>query len=114
MKIIKALVYTSALLTLLPFLRPRGLAARAWIWMGKLLAGALAPVLGIVSGLGGVLGLMRRDWKLAGAGLAGAGLAAKYIGSLPTSQGEFAAAFGPDCTAPHRSDRNPPRRPAVG
>jgi acetyl esterase/lipase len=68
--------------------------------MGKLLAGALAPVLGIVSGLGGVLGLMRRDWRLAGAGLAGAGLAAKYIGALPSSQGAFAAAFGPDCVVP--------------
>jgi hypothetical protein len=35
MKIIKGLVYFSALLTILPFLRPRGLAARAWMWVGK-------------------------------------------------------------------------------
>jgi acetyl esterase/lipase len=101
MKNLRVLVYVSALLTVLPFLRPRGLAARAWMWVGKLLAGALAPILGIVSGLGGVLGLMRRDWKLAGAGLAGAGLAARFIGTLPSSQSEFAAAFGPDCPAPH-------------
>jgi acetyl esterase/lipase len=100
MKIIKGLVYFSALLTILPFLRPRGLAARAWMWVGKLLAGALAPVLGIVSSLGGILGLMRRDWKLAGAGLVGAGLAARFIGELPSSQGAFAAAFGSDRAAP--------------
>lgn len=100
MRMLRVLVYASALLTILPFLRPRGLAARAWIWVGKLLAGALAPVLGIVSGLGGMLGLIRRDWKLAGAGLMGAGLAARFLGALPSSQSEFAAAFGPDYTAP--------------
>jgi acetyl esterase/lipase len=99
MKMLRALVYASALLTILPFVRPKGLAARPWIWVGKLLAGALAPLLGIVSGLGGLLGLMRRDWKLAGVGLAGAGLAAKFISAIPDSQGEFDAAFGPDWQA---------------
>jgi acetyl esterase/lipase len=96
MKILRAFVYTAALLSVLPFLQPRGLAAKPWIWVGKLVAGALAPVLSIVSGLGGVLGLICRDWKLAGAGIAGTGLAARFLAAIPRSGEGFAQTFGLD------------------
>ena len=99
MKVLKSLIYAAAFLSVLPFLRPKDLAARAWLWVGKLVAGALAPILGIVSGLGGVLGLICRDWRLAGAGIAGAGLAAKFLAAIPPSRDDFTAAFGLDWEA---------------
>jgi acetyl esterase/lipase len=97
--VLKVLVYAVALLSFFPFLKPRGLALRPWSWLGKLLAAALAPTLGLVGALGGLLGLLRRDWKLAGAGLAGASMAAEYLATIPNSQDQFTAAFGADWQA---------------
>jgi acetyl esterase/lipase len=89
------LVYFSALLSLVPFLRPRSQSVHVLLWFWKLLAGALAPLLALVGALGALWGLVRRDGKLAGAGLLGAGLAARFMGDLPDSSDEFDAAFGP-------------------
>jgi acetyl esterase/lipase len=94
-KIVESLTYLSALLASVPFFKSDNLTVRALLWPFKILAGALAPVLGLVSGLGALLGLARRDWKLAGAGLAGAGLAVRFLQDLPDSAAAFAAAFGP-------------------
>jgi acetyl esterase/lipase len=60
------------------------------------MAGALSPILGIVAGVGAVLGLARRDWKLAGAGVVGAGLVARYLGDIAAAEGSCEAAFGAD------------------
>jgi len=93
--VIKAMIYQSALLGVLPFLRPSSLGAAVLLWPFKLLAGALSPLLGLVGGLGALLGFARRDWKLAGVGAVGLGLATRYVLDVPNSQGEFDTAFGP-------------------
>jgi len=59
-------------------------------------AGALSPLLGIIGGVGALLGLVRRDGKVMAAGLLGAGLVARYLRDIPTAEGQFEAAFGPD------------------
>lgn len=93
---LKAQVYLSALLGIVPFFRPEDRSLAILLWLPKLLAGAFSPILAIVGGLGVFLGLVRRDWKLAGAGLLGAGLAGKYLRDIPASAAQFEAAFGPD------------------
>jgi acetyl esterase/lipase len=89
-------VYLSALLSIVPFVNPEDRSLAALLWLPKLLAGALSPILGIIGALGAVLGLIRRDSKLAGAGILGAALAARYLRDIPASEGQFEAAFGPD------------------
>jgi len=58
------------------------------------MGGALSPILGIVSGLGALLGLVRRDWKMAGAGAAGTVLAVQFLQDVPDSKSGFDAVFG--------------------
>jgi acetyl esterase/lipase len=89
-------VYFSALLSVLPFLLPRRPSARVLLWPFKLLAGALAPLLGLVGALGALCGLIRHNGRLAGAGLVGAGLAARFLADLPDTRADFDASFGPD------------------
>jgi len=89
-------VYVSALLSIVPFLKPADRSIAALLWLPKLLAGALSTIVGITGAVGAVLGLVRRDWKLAGAGIVGAGLAAKFLGDIPAAEDEFEAAFGAD------------------
>ena len=98
---LKRQVYLSALLSLVPFLKPPDRSLVALLWMPKLLAGALSPILGIVGALGAVLGFLRRDWKLAGAGFLGAGLVARYLRDIPASGAQFKATFGPDGAGRH-------------
>ncbi|MFC2026078.1 alpha/beta hydrolase [Chloroflexota bacterium] len=95
-KILAIYTYLYALLSIVPFLRPKYRPAGILLWVPKLFAGALSPVISLVCGLGAVLGLTHRDWKLTGAGLLGIGLAAKFINDIPNSQSQFEAAFGPD------------------
>ena len=90
------LTFYYALLSIVPFLRSKDRSVGILLWVPKLFAGALSPFIGIICGLGAVLGLTRRNWKLAGAGILGAGLAAKLIADIPTSQDQFETAFGPD------------------
>jgi acetyl esterase/lipase len=89
------LTWLSVLLSVLPLVHPRDRAVKALLWLPKLLAGALSPILAIIGSLGAVLGLARRDWKLAGAGILGAGLAARFVQDVPNSNEQFDAAFGP-------------------
>lgn len=93
---VKMQVYLSALLSIVSFLKPKQRTAATLLWLPKLMAGALSPILGIVGGIGAVLGLARRDWKLAGAGVVGAGLVARYLGDIAAAEGSFEAAFGVD------------------
>jgi len=90
------LTFYYALLSIVPFLRSKDRSVRILLWVPKLFAGALSPIIGIVCGLGAVLGLTRRNWKLAGAGILGAGLAAKFVADIPASQDQFETVFGPD------------------
>ena len=92
--ILKFLTYLSALLSIAPFLRPADSSKKTLLWIPKLLGGALSPLVGITGLWGALLGLTRRDWKLAGAGILGTGLAAKFIADIPASQEQFEAAFG--------------------
>lgn len=96
---LKLKVYLSALLSIVPFVDPEDRSLAALLWLPKVLAGALSPILGLVGALGAVLGLLRRDGKLAGAGILGAGLAARFVRDIPASEGRFAAAFGADWPA---------------
>ena len=95
-RFLKMQVYVSALLSIVPFLKPEDRSIAALLWLPKLLAGALSTIVGITGGVGAVVGLIRRDWKLAGAGFLGAGLAARFLREIPAPEGPFEAAFGAD------------------
>lgn len=92
---IKILAYLSAALGTILFIRPRDRALNIFIWLPKLIAGALSPILGLAGALGALLGLFRKDWNLALAGLVGAGTAAKFVSEIPNGQDQFSAQFGP-------------------
>jgi acetyl esterase/lipase len=93
---LKLLTYLSAVSGMLLFIRPRDSAVNTLLWIPKMLSGALSPILGIVAGLGALLGLSKKDWKLASVGVLGAGLALRFIGDIPNASDQFAAEFGPD------------------
>ena len=100
--------YLSALQSLLPFLKPTDRSLKTLLWFPKLFAGAFAPIHAVVCGFGALVGIIRKDWKLASLGLIGAGLAAKFIEEVPDSQSQFEGAFGlewkeqiPEEVAPH-------------
>jgi acetyl esterase/lipase len=97
--IFKFLTYLSAVLGMILFLRPKDSSINTLLWIPKLIAGAISPILGFAGGLGALLGLVRKDWKLTGAGLLGAGLAARFIADIPASSDQFTRAFGPDWQA---------------
>ena len=78
----------------MPFIRPRTLAGEALLWLPKLLGGALSPVTGMIGTLAALIGLGRRDWRLAGTGLLSAGLAARLAADLPDVDHEMAGLPG--------------------
>ena len=90
------LTFCFGLLSILPFLRPKDRSIGILLWVPKLFAGALSPIIGIICGLGAVMGLSRRDWKVAGVGLLGVGLVIKFFRDIPDSQNQFEATFGTD------------------
>ena len=94
MKALKALTYLADLLAATALARPSVLLARLLMWPFKLVGGALTPILGIVSGLGALLGLVHREWRMAGAGAVGMALVAKFLRDVPGSAEGFDAAFG--------------------
>jgi acetyl esterase/lipase len=96
MKILKGSTYFAGLLAVAALARPTVALARLLLWPFKLTGGALAPILGFVSGLGSLVGLIRRDWKMACAGAMGVTLAAQFLKDMPDSGEGFAEAFGPD------------------
>lgn len=113
--VLRILMYLAALLSCLPFVRPQNQTITVLLWLPKVIAGASSLLLGIVGGLGAVLGLVSRDWKLAVAGGVSAGLAAKYIRAIPDAQAQFEAAFGADrvrrAPVPARRGSLPAKRP---
>ena len=96
MTTLKGWTYFAGLLAAAALARPTMKLARLLLWPFKLTGGALAPILGFISGLGALVGLARQDWKMAGAGAAGATLAARFLKDIPNSEPEFTAAYGPD------------------
>jgi acetyl esterase/lipase/type IV secretory pathway TrbD component len=102
--ILKILAYLSALMGALLFFRPRDSAINTLLWFPKMISGALSPILGITGLLGALLGFFRRDWKLAGVGLLGAGLAARFIADIPVSEAQFSKTFGLDWQARLKPD----------
>lgn len=85
------LVILSALLGAVPFVRPRSRGGEALLWLPKLVAGALAPVSGLLGVLAALAGAARRDWVLAGSGAAAAGLAARLVSDVPDVDRALAA-----------------------
>ncbi|MGD8473042.1 MAG: alpha/beta hydrolase, partial [Anaerolineae bacterium] len=94
MSMVKTLTYLASLLAAAALSRPRVPLVRLLLWPFKLVGGALTPILGIVSGLGALLGLVRRDWKMAGTGAAGTALAVQFLQDVPDSEAGFDAVFG--------------------
>jgi acetyl esterase/lipase len=93
-KIIKILAYSSAFYGVALFLRPVDNSLRIFLWVPKLFAAALSPLMLISGILGAMMGALRGDRKLAGAGILGAGLSAKFIKDLPNSEHQFKKTFG--------------------
>jgi acetyl esterase/lipase len=96
MSFLKGWTYFAGLLVVAALARPALLIVRLFLWPFKLTGAALAPILGLLSGLGALVGLARRDWKMAGAGAVGTALAAQFLKDIPSSEDAFDAAFGPD------------------
>ena len=94
--LLKILTYISAFFSLLPFLKPQDRSQKTLLWVPKLVSGAFSPIHAIICGLGTLFGLVRRDWKLASAGLIGVGLSVKFIEEVPDSEPQFIHAFGGD------------------
>ena len=86
----------SVLAGVVSLLRPRDRASAVLLMPLKLLAVAMTPLLGLVSALSALWALGRRDWKLAGSGIAAAGLAACFARDIPDSRQAFDSAFGGD------------------
>lgn len=93
-KTLKILTYISVLLSVATLLKPTDTSAKVFLWVPKLLGAALSPFLVLISGLGTLSGLIRKDWKLVGVGFLGAGLAAKLLSDIPDSEEQFKDAFG--------------------
>jgi acetyl esterase/lipase len=94
-KRLKILTYLTALLSIATLLKPTDTSTKVFFWVPKLLGAALSPILGLISGLGALSGLIRGDWKLAGIGILGAGMAAKLLNDIPNSEEQFEAVFSP-------------------
>lgn len=80
----------------LALLRPTNRAAAVMLMPIKLLAGALAPLMGLVGAASAVWAIVRGERTLAGASIFGAGLAARLVRDIPDSDGAFAESFGSD------------------
>jgi acetyl esterase/lipase len=109
-RLLAILTILSALLGAVPFLRPRSRGGQVLIWLPKLLGGALAPISGLIGALGALVALARRDWKLAGAGLLGAGLAARLVSEMPDVDQALVGVPGPgvEGAAPGTQGRGSP------
>jgi acetyl esterase/lipase len=111
-RLLAILTVLSALLGAVPFLRPRSRGGQVLIWLPKLLGGALSPISGLIGTLAALIGLARRDWKLAGAGLLGAGLAARLVSEMPDVDQALAGVPGPGVEGPAPSTQGR-RSPAL-
>ena len=104
--ILKFLAYLSAVSGILLFIRPRDTAFNTLIWLPKMIAAAISPVLGIAGLLGMLLGLVKRDWSLSLAGFLGAGLSARFMEEIPDGHDQITSVFGSGREEPL------PKRPA--
>lgn len=81
-------------------LNPRNGPLHFMLWLPKLLADALSPLLAVVSAFIGLVGLKQRDWLLVLLGGAGTAVSLKHFTDATTPQeNDFAEAFGPDWQA---------------
>ncbi|MFZ2358951.1 MAG: alpha/beta hydrolase [Anaerolineae bacterium] len=91
---IRLIAFLTALAGALTLADLRGHTSAILLWAPKLVASALAPWLTLTGALLAVLGLRRRDRLVAGAGLAGAALAAGYVARVTAPHDAFEQAFG--------------------
>jgi acetyl esterase/lipase len=96
---LKFLTYLCASLGVSLFLRPARNSMKLFLWTPKLLGAALSPFIRLTSVFGALLGILRGDWKLVGAGILGAGLANKFITELPNIDDQLVDAFGSERVA---------------
>ena len=87
---IGALAAGLSALTLAPF------NVHPLLWIAKMVAGAITPILAVVGGLGAIVGLARRDWRTTGAGLCAAAVAARHVALVTRPHDAFRKAFGDD------------------
>ncbi|MFN2290177.1 MAG: alpha/beta hydrolase [Anaerolineae bacterium] len=90
------LISPAALLSFVALWRPASRALQVFLWLPKLVAGALAPVYALLGAIAAAFGLARRDGLLAVAGLAAAGFSGRFLADIPSSNEQFEAAFGRD------------------
>ncbi len=105
-RLLTILTALSALLSAAPFAQPRTQGGQAFLWLPKLLGGALSPVIGLTGALAALFGVARRRWALVGPGLVTAGLAARFVAVQPKVEQELA-------DLPGFSDRTRPPGPAA-
>ena len=81
-------------------LNPRSGPVHFLLWLPKLLADSLSPVLIVWHMIVGLLGLKRQDWVLVLLGGMGTAVSIKHFTDVTTPQeNDFAEAFGPDWQA---------------
>ncbi len=67
------------------------------LWLPKLLATALSPLLALASGLLALVGLRRRDWLLVGLGMGGTAVSLRHFLAIATPRhADMSVAFGPE------------------
>ena len=94
-KVSRVLSYVSAFASVwLLFRSPPGPVGGV-VWLPKLWAGAWAPFVAIMGGLGALAGLMRDDRKAMRVGLVGAIVAMRYTAGVTEDHDGFEQAFGP-------------------
>ncbi len=95
MKLLSILISS---LTFILYHRPRHTFTIISLWMPKLLAGALSPIMAVISAAMSVYGFFKRDWGLTGAGAANAALNAYHIRDIGRNRSRelFDNAFGPE------------------
>ncbi len=115
MKLLSPLSYLAAGLSAFLLVRPKAPPASVLLWMPRMYAQALAPLLAAVGAIAALVGLRRRAWGVAGAGATAAALAARYLHSVSAYHNAFAEAFGNDWEQRLPEDLRPqlapPRRP---
>jgi len=85
-------------LTFILYYRPRHTFTTISLWTPKLLSGALAPIMAIISAMIGIYGFFKRDWGLAGVGAANTALNAYHVQDIARNRSRelFDGTFGPD------------------
>ena len=94
--LLTALTSPAALLSFVALWRPASRGLQVFLWLPKLVGGALAPVYALLGAIAAAFGLVRRDGLLTFAGLAAAGFSGRFLADIPSSDDQFEAAFGPD------------------